>query len=56
MAHGYSNVVMFPIIYLVDFEGFFGWLERNLKYFPVEILKGVGIKSPHINKMFLGSS
>jgi len=28
----------------------------NLKYLPAEILKGVGITSPHINKMFLGTS
>lgn len=57
MVHSYSNVMLFPIMYLVGLgEIFLVWLEMNLNCFSAEILKGVGIKSPHINKTFLGSS
>lgn len=56
MRYPYSNVVMFPIIYLLGLGLFFVWLEKNLKYICREICKGVGIGFPHINKVFLGSS
>lgn len=58
MAHPYSSVILFPFIDLVGVGGiFFGLLRNKLDmHFFLEILKGGGIKSPHINKMFFISS
>lgn len=56
MAHAYPGVLFFSIIYLVGFGFFFVLLEMEFEMFSCRDSQTSGIKSPHINQIFLDSS